>query len=86
VAACDVGVAIGREDRDAQRRRGRHDVAQHSERCRIGPVEIVEDDGQLLVVRHAREELDHGFEEEIALGIGIGVDNLADRDPIAYRR
>ena len=40
--------------------------------CLVGPLEVVEDDDDGLVLRHLCEQTHHGGEEQEPLGVGVG--------------
>jgi hypothetical protein len=72
VGACQVGVAIGAEDEQAERHGRAHQVLQQQQLGRSGPLQVVEHENDGLVLRGHREEARHRIEQHVALGLRLG--------------
>ena len=83
--AVEVGVAVGRDHEQAERRVGPQQVAEEQERRLVGPVHVVEHEHDRRRDRHLAEQVDDALEQAVALGLGLTLE-AARRAPGRGRR
>jgi hypothetical protein len=72
VGAREFAVAIGPDHEHAHGLFGRREMAQEQEAGVVGPLKIIEDQDDGLLLRHPSQQTDDGCEEEVALAVRVG--------------
>ena len=66
-----LGRAVGADDRQPARPRRASQVTQQHQRRTVGPVQVVDHDQHRARVRQVAEQSDDGFEQPVALRLGV---------------
>ena len=80
------GVAVAGDQEHGGIDEGPAEVAEEEQRGGLGPVQVVEDEGERPVRRHPPEEVGHRLEQLMALGRGVGGDRRRRPQAIAEPR
>ena len=72
VGVGQLAVAVGPEHEQPHGLFGGGQVAQEEQAPLVGPLEVVEDQDDGLVLRHRGQQPHHGGEEQVPLGVGVG--------------
>ena len=83
----ELAVPVGAEDQHPHGRVGGGQMAEQQQASLVGPLEVVEDQDDGLVLRDHGHQADHGGKEQEPLGVGVGgLGRRQVRDAAGQRR